>query len=318
MTKIEWTDESWNPVVGCSHVSAGCEYCYAEKMAQRLAYMGHKKYRAVLDGKFKKPPWNGEVFCDETALDKPLHWKKPRRIFVCSMGDLFHPKVPIGFLTHVFDTIEQCPQHIFQILTKRPENIKILWTNQSEHPGHSWRYMREGTILPNVWLGVSVEDQKTADQRIPLLLQIPAAVRFVSLEPLLGEVDLKHIRTAKSDTKNWRLPAGVPRPTECYSTTDVITPYKDPEREGETVICHSKRHKEGTLDWAIIGCETQSPAHRREGYNENAINLVEQCKAAGVPVFVKSAVLPNGRVTKNIDEFPKSLKFQEYPALKDK
>ena len=164
MSRIEWTDETWNPVTGCSKVSAGCKSCYAEKMAKRLQAMGQIKYK---DG-FK-------VTLHPNELDRPLHWKKPKKIFICSMSDLFHEDVPDGFIDKIPHTIRRCPQHIFQILTKRPERMyKRL------------KHIR--FIMSNLWLGVTAENQAMADKRIPLLLQTPATVRFVSAEPLLSHI----------------------------------------------------------------------------------------------------------------------------------
>jgi len=289
MTKIEWTDESWNPVVGCSKVSAGCKYCYAERMARRQVAMGCARgdngtghmetwaaYSTAIDPITGK--WSGDIGYRYCALDAPLHWKKPRRVFVVSMGDLFHRDVPFEFIDKVVAVFEKCPQHTGQILTKRGKRL----LEYARYRNYVW---------PDNVIGmVSCENQPAADLRIPLLLQCGFRTKGVSLEPLLGKIDFKKI----SIKKWWHPPMT------------------------EEQAFRNEHFKYRTLNWCIIGCETQSPAHCREGYNENAINLVEQCKAAGVPVFVKSAVLPNGRVTKNIDEFPKSLKFQEYPALKDK
>lgn len=255
-SKIEWTEMTWNPVIGCSHCSPGCLNCYAERFAARLWRMGRGDYGSVLGIEDYK--WNGEILCRESFLDKPLHWRKPRRIFVNSMSDTFHPKVPIGFLTHIFDTIEQCPQHTFLILTKRPENIEKLWTNQSGHKGHSWQYMRKGTILPNVHLGVSIctpDEKWKADE----LRKIPAAVRFVSFEPLLADMG-------------------------------------DINLEG--------------IGQVIVGGE--SGPKRRPCKLEWVKSIVEQCKAAGVPVFVKQLDL-GGKVEHNIEKFPKELQIREYP-----
>ena len=157
---IEWTDATWNPVTGCTKVSAGCDHCYAETLALRLRKMGNPKYR------------NGfEVTMHPGALTIPLRWREPRRIFVNSMSDLFHARVPKDFVAQIWDVMARCPQHIFQVLTKRPERM-ARWT--VEHPAP-----------PNVWLGTSVEDGRVA-QRITHLRECPADVRFLSLEPLIG------------------------------------------------------------------------------------------------------------------------------------
>ncbi len=160
-TKIEWATKVWNPVTGCSKVSAGCKNCYAETNAKR--FWGKRKFT--------------DVQCHEDRLMDPLHWKKPQRIFVNSMSDLFHPDVPFEFIYRVYHFMMGIPRHTYMILTKRPERaIEFFewWTKPNRPMGVQpiWEYK-------NIWLGVSVEDQKTADERIPLLLQTPAALVFV-------------------------------------------------------------------------------------------------------------------------------------------
>jgi len=182
-SNIEWTDTTWSPVTGCTKVSDGCKNCYAEREVEAR---WSKNPKSVFFGrKFT------DVQIHLEQLDKPLQWKKPQRIFVCPRADLFHESVPDDVIAHVFATMELCPQHTFQVLTKRPERMLewVTWADEflrdSGYPqGFAGRY-------PHVWLGVSVEDQSTADQRIPLLLKTPAAVRWVSVEPLLGMVDLR-------------------------------------------------------------------------------------------------------------------------------
>jgi protein gp37 len=164
-SKIEWTDTTWNPVMGCTPVSEGCENCYARAMIKRFA--GCKGW----------PDAPGEVTLFPERLEQPLHWSGHKRIFIPSMGDLFHIDVRSHWLEDIFATITDCPQHIFQILTKRPGKMKIWF---------EWY----GNAPENVWLGVTAENQAAADERIPLLLQTPAAVRFVSCEPLLGRLYL--------------------------------------------------------------------------------------------------------------------------------
>jgi len=208
-TNIGWTNETWNPVTGCSKVSAGCKNCYAEAITERF---GTQKFT--------------DVTLHPDRIDRPLHWRKPRLVFVNSMSDLFHKDVPRSFQCRVFQTMKYAPQHTFQILTKRPERMRDD--------------LRAVTRpLPNVWLGVSCEDQATADERIPLLLQTPAAVRFVSCEPLLGSIDLA---------------TRIPR--------------------------HAR-----FLDWVIVGGE--SGPNRREMDLDHLLSIVDQCKAEGVPCFVK-------------------------------
>jgi len=159
-SKIEWTEMTWNPVTGCNKVSAGCKHCYAARMAKRLHAMGNGRYR------------NGfEVTLHHDLIEAPLKWKKPRTIFVNSMSDMFHEKVPLEFLQAVFDTMEACPQHTFQILTKRSDRMLEVC--------HDLQWPR------NVWMGVSVEDEKVI-QRVRDLQKVPAHIRFLSCEPLIG------------------------------------------------------------------------------------------------------------------------------------
>jgi protein gp37 len=175
-TSIEWTDATWNPVVGCSIVSAGCTNCYAVEMARRLDAMGIKKYQGLTRRSGKRTAWNGIVREDSAALNIPLQWKRPRKIFVNSMSDLFHEAVSQHFIEDVWAVMEATPQHHYQILTKRPARMVEV--------------VREsiGRVLPNVWLGTSVENRKVCD-RIDALRLVPAAVRFISFEPLIGSVE---------------------------------------------------------------------------------------------------------------------------------
>ena len=169
-SRIEWTESSWNPVTGCTKISAGCAHCYAERMARRLHAMGQPNYRSGF-----------EVTCHPDALELPLKWKKSQMIFVNSMSDLFHRAVPARFIEEIFFTMNQARWHTFQILTKRADRLLQL------APRLKW--------TPNVWMGVTVENDKHVD-RIDRLREVPAAVRFLSLEPLLGplpELDLTRI-----------------------------------------------------------------------------------------------------------------------------
>lgn len=170
-TKIEWTDVSWNPVTGCTPVSAGCGNCYGRRMATRL----RGRYGYPTDDPFR-------VTTHPERLEEPLHWKKPRRVFLCSMGDLFHADVPRDFIVKVFEAAHRNPDHVYQFLTKRPERMAEVL--------RSWT---SGYAPGNWWMGTSCEDQASADERIPRLLRCPARVRFVSLEPLLGPVDLRKL-----------------------------------------------------------------------------------------------------------------------------
>ncbi len=182
MSGIEWTNSTWNPVVGCSAVSTGCRNCYAERMAKRLAAMARSaeaqgrdpgrtaNYLPVLNARGR---WNGKIYVDYGALEDPLHWRSPRTIFVNSMSDLFHERVPLDFIRRVFDVMNRCPRHKFQILTKRPHRAA--------------RYDGQLAWTPNIWMGTSVEDASVT-HRVRDLRGMGAAIRFLSVEPLLGPI----------------------------------------------------------------------------------------------------------------------------------
>jgi protein gp37 len=163
MSKIEWTGDTWNPVTGCTKLSPGCDNCYAERMANRLKTMEKQK-------RYK----NGfKVTCHPDLLDVPLKWKKAKTIFVCSMSDLFHKDVPVSFIKSVFDTMNKAPQHTFQVLTKRSKRLYSLKNSLN------W--------TKNIWMGVTVENSDYF-HRIDRLRKIPAHIRFLSIEPLLGPI----------------------------------------------------------------------------------------------------------------------------------
>lgn len=247
-SKIQWTNATWSPVVGCTKVSPGCLNCYAERMANRQACMGRHKYievvnhRFVFDGGMREivGGWNNQIYCDEKSLEIPLHWRQPRMIFICSMSDLFHKSVPFEFIDKVMETIHSARQHTYQILTKRPERM-LRYFNK---PARGC-YLR----LENIWLGVTVCNQKEADEKIPALLQLkvmyPNIIIFVSLEPMLGAIDFKfHLGLAKN---------------------------------------HDDLR--GLLDWVIVGGESGPGA--RPMHPDWARDIRDQCVAADVPFFFK-------------------------------
>lgn len=191
-TGIQWTDSTWNPVTGCSRVSDGCRFCYAETVSHRFGWT--------------KKPWSAQnaaenVVIHADRLEQPLRWRRPRRIFVNSMSDLFHESVPFEFIDRVFAVMGGARQHVFQVLTKRPARMLEYMDDDGREAAieraagqmcaeNGWCHLDgDAWPLPNVWLGVSVEDQRAADERIPVLLQTPAAVHFLSCEPLLGPID---------------------------------------------------------------------------------------------------------------------------------
>ncbi|MCP5074336.1 MAG: phage Gp37/Gp68 family protein [Rhodobacteraceae bacterium] len=270
MTKIEWTDETWNPVVGCSITSPGCKNCYAMELANRLLDRAGSHYEGTTERVNGNPVWTGKVEnAPQHILETPLHWKKPRRIFVNSMGDLFHEDVPIGWIEWVFAVILLCPQHTFQILTKRADRMRrTISALQSSDINDicgtmmHWDDMpcRNDWPLNNVWFGVSVEDQKHAEERIPDLLATPAAVRFISAEPLIGPVDLEGICNG-------------------FYFLDALSGVKYHDAPG------AKTERTPSLDWLICGGE--SGRGHRPIDAEWARSLRNQCGRAGVPFFFK-------------------------------
>ena len=174
-SSIEWTDLTWNPVVGCSIASAGCKNCYAMRMAARLQAMGPEIYEGLTQRSKRGAVWTDKVLCHEESVEIPLTWRKARRVFVNSMSDLFHTDVPAEFVRRIWSVMERTPQHHYQILTKRPHRMAALLRDIAPEP------------LQNVWLGTSVEDERVID-RIDQLREVPASVRFISFEPLIGDV----------------------------------------------------------------------------------------------------------------------------------
>ena len=188
-SKIEWTDATWNPITGCTVVSPGCTNCYAMRLAgTRLR--DHPSRNGLTQPSKAGPVWTGEVRFNEAWLEQPLRWKKPRMIFVCAHGDLFYENVPDEWIDKVFAVMAQCPQHTFQVLTKRAGRmqryISLLEVEAYARVDIPWP-------LPNVWLGISAEDQERYNERGPALANTPAAVRFVSYEPALGPLDLSTV-----------------------------------------------------------------------------------------------------------------------------
>jgi protein gp37 len=263
-SKIEWLKNKdgtqgkvWNPVVGCTHAgSHGCDYCYARELHER-------RHKAFLSGK-KMPrqyakPFN-EIQLMEDRLDIPLRWRKPQMIFVNSMSDLFHEDVSDDFICEVFGRMYFAKQHTFMILTKRPQRMKQFFDNW-ESP--DWP-------LPNVWLGVTTENQEMADKRIPILLQIPASVRFISAEPLLSSIVLR--RKAIDDQEIIQA-----------ALMGQLDEYSRPVERG--------------IDWVIAGPET-GPKKRPMEFDW-IYNLAGQCDGAKVPFFDKKNTLGL-----NLQQFP--------------
>jgi protein gp37 len=294
-TKISWTDEVWNVVTGCTHSGMpGCDNCYARRLFPRV-YGGdmipctsaEATQRAEGSGQltvdigvdaFLRPRNFSDVRTHPDRLSEPLRRRKPTKFFACSMGDLFHRDVPDEFIAAVFGVMAACPQHTFQVLTKRPERARLLMQNDSFRGQASYEAwlrlkMREGEYertlyswpLPNVWPGASASTQADLERVMQDLPHVPATVRFLSLEPLLAEID-------------------------------VIGCVFD-------------------VDWVIVGCE--SGPNRRPMKIEWARSIAEQCRAAGVAVFYKQIDI-DGRVSKDMSEWPEDLRVREFPPPRNR
>jgi protein gp37 len=274
-TKIEWSEVTWNPTSGCDRTSPGCDNCYALSLAKRLKAMGSAKYQNDGDPATSGPGFKLTLHPD--VLDEPLRWKKPRTVFVNSMSDLFHPDVPAEFIGSVWDRMASTPRHTYQVLTKRSQRMHRILSAIAD----GVRLWRGSDLcgplkgpLANVWVGASVESQRYADLRIPHLLATPAAVRFLSIEPLLGPVDLSPWLT-------------LPRCGFCRGSG--LLPGKNFVAQGSVTPtcwhCGGSGEGDGTIDWCIVGGES--------GPNARFVNptwvtdLRDQCEAAGVPFFFK-------------------------------
>lgn len=199
-TAIQWTDKTWNPVRGCTKVSPGCDNCYAMRQAHRMNHPGgaYEGLTRIISG---RPQWNGKTRTVPGLLDQPLRWQKPCMIFVNSMSDLFHPEIPGDFIADVFWTMEKANQHVFQVLTKRPERMA------------NWLDFHYASGAPrNVWLGASAEDQDAFDRAIGPLKRTNASIRWLSLEPLIAPIDI-----GQNDWLDWVVVGGEsgPRSREC-------------------------------------------------------------------------------------------------------
>lgn len=294
-TSIEWTatvhpdgtvtkGKTWNPLIGCTRVSAGCRHCYAERVAKRWQAAGVRGYDGVVD---RNGRWTGRVNLVESALGEPLRWRKPQRIFVNSMSDLFHPSVSFAWMDSVFRTIGSCKQHTFMVLTKRPDIMADYVVRRLKGSPHEIR----GVPLPNLWLGTSIEDQATAGERIPWLLKTPAAVRFVSAEPLLGPVDFRGIAFAHTvcphcghaDDEHGDYERSVGCQAGDGSEANPICGCR--KLRGEPCHNFGDSYAPHRIDWVICGGESGPGA--RPMHPAWAWSLRDQCAEAGVPFFFK-------------------------------
>lgn len=301
-TKIEWTDATWNPITGCAVTSPGCANCYAMRLAgTRL--QDHPSRAGLTRPSKAGPVWTGETRLNESWLTQPLGWSRPRRIFVCAHGDLFAESVPDAWIDRIFAVMALAPQHTYQVLTKRARRMREYLSSERDRRiaracvdlviagvariGENWPVESIGDIdlpddiklrqwpLPKVWIGVSVEDQTRADERIPDLLEAPAARRWISAEPLLGAVDL-----LKIDVTAW---ARTYRPG-----SDIGQHPHDPDMRWPLLRPFEHAPSGWTssgLDWVVVGGESGPGA--RPMHPDWPRDIRDQCEAAGVPFFFK-------------------------------
>lgn len=318
-SSIEWCDASWSPITGCTRVSAGCDHCYSAALSKRLAAMGQKKYQGIVgNGHF-----NGVVKTWDDELSKPLKWKKPKTIFVNSMSDTFHKDVPFEFIDKIFAVMALCPHHTFQVLTKRPERMAEYLNTPARHYAvkaatacfpiefsEGRRFMLrelertnrtdDWWPLTNCWLGTSVEDQQRADERIPHLRDCPAAVRFLSVEPMLGSINLGLFREDRGFRRSlhWVIVGGESghnaRPCNVAWIRDIVD-----QCEAAGVPCFVKQ----------LGSRPYSDAdkigHRGMDYKA----LIPGRRTA--PIFWRFL---NDRKGGDIEEFPDDLKVRQFPT----
>ena len=320
MSNIEWTEKTWNPITGCDKVSEGCIHCYAETLANR--FWGDRAF--------------GDVQFHAERLQQPLKRKKPTMWFVNSMSDLFHESVSFECIAAIFGVMAVTPHHTYQVLTKRPQRMLEFfeWLQSTDADPwtecHFWALQNDDQAeslhqldykgnypwpLSNLWLGVTVENQRTADERIPLLPQTPAAVRFLSCEPLLGEIDL----TCIESEAGWVI--------DCLSGEADNDSFPSLQGAGHA------RKKFPAIDWVITGGESSAKARACDIVWIRSI--VEQCREAGVSCFVKqlghSPVITtwsedDGKIIypynlstgkgNNPDDWPDDLRVREMPAIK--
>ena len=307
---IEWTDATWNIITGCTRVSRGCENCYAERLAA-TRLRNHPSRAGLTDANGR---WNGEVRFNPQWLDWPLRAQRPRRIFVAAHGDLFHENVPDEWIDSIFAVMALSGRHVFQVLTKRPERMReYMHVGEGRMAGAIMGWLAAGPAapvpisprrrcdllriadagrpwfdwpLPNVWPGVSAEDQPTADERTRYLLETLAAARWLSLEPLLGPIDLRRL------APQWL------RPTKVDALAGTRY-YADSRVQGTA------------LDWVVVGGESGPRARPMEA--AWARSLRDQCLCAGVPFFFKQW---GGKSAKSGGRLLDGRTWDEMPALR--
>lgn len=314
-SKIEWTNKTWNPVRGCTRVSEGCRNCYAEAFGHRYSGPGKS-----WDGFVRDRRWTGRVELVPSKLNEPLSWQKPQRVFTCSMSDLFHESLSDDAITKVFAVMAAAPRHTFQVLTKRPERMREwMQPGREEFVVDRWAQMYDVNLatedvepfpwpLPNVWVGTSVEDRKTMESRVPVLREVLAAKRFLSIEPLLE--DLGQIEHMLRVGTRWHLQMDISGALRNRSFHGIQhadgKPMTPREAEAELLnlrdagwkyirvgnMCETfdsrlgcPGHRMAGIDWVIVGGES-GPGART--CNVDWIQaIVDQCKTSEVACFVK-------------------------------
>jgi protein gp37 len=327
-TKIAWTDATWNPIRGCSVVSEGCKNCYAMGVAARFNGEGQPYEGLAFKSKDGHPHWTGKIMLVEKHLYDPLRWQKPKMVFVNSMSDVFHPDVPFEYIDLIFGVMALAQKHTFQVLTKRPERMAEYMNFHdrfAKHPprdlvdriGRAMNVIEEKPIdtprmvpgwgenplgcLPNVWMGTSVELQKWADERIPHLLRVPAVVRFLSCEPLLGPLNLEEW-IGEMDCAACRVRfAGDPCPS-CGRE----------DGDGEGIVGFAENAVDAYPDthWVIVGGE--SGPYFRPMNKEWARSLRDQCQAAGVAFFYKQS----SAFRSETDPYLDGMQYHEFPEVR--
>lgn len=321
-TKIEWSDKTWNIVRGCQWVNGQCQNCYAMGIAYRFSGNG-QPYEGLAHMTNRGIRWTGKIKLVHELLKEPMKWKKPQRVFVNSMSDLFHDDVPFKFLYKAFETMLLTPRHTYQILSKRPQRMRKVMEDINFHLGRNYPDIE--LPLRNVWLGVSAGTQKSADEFIPLLLETSAAIRFVSCEPLLEAVNLSaylektfcchaHGCGYMGDDchylhyeKYWHSHDYDREEELCYDCTDTF-PNDDEDTEQCCPECHAVEefghvenccdihndHQEyPALDWVIVGAES---GHGARPMNEEwASSLQWQCQSSGTSFFYKQKLDEKGK-----------------------
>lgn len=302
-TTIEWTatehsdgsfsaGATWNPLIGCSRVSTGCRFCYAERVAHRFSAVPNNIFHGTTRMVNGAPTWNGVVKFNERVLDQPQRWARPRRIFVNSLSDLFHPMVQDVWLDRIFAAMANAPQHTFIALTKRPDRMRAYLATRSFEPSsRQWGSPRSGppVPLPHLWMGVSAENQETYDARVEDLVNTNLKVRWISFEPLLGAIDPRFNSNAPSERMlRWH------------------RPLKD------------------RLDWMVVGGESGPGA--RPCNTDHVAQLVDAARCAGLPIFVKqlgarpvdsegSRIALVDRKGGDVAEWPETLRIRQFPAI---